>query len=383
MAGAWVVLGSATPSVDSYSRAKSGEYRLYRLTKRAQEGSSLAQVQVVDLREELRLGNRSVFSKALYEAVKDRLEKKEQVMLFLNRRGYAGFVSCRSCGEAIKCIHCDVTLKVHKNGRLVCHYCGFSRPIPKQCPSCGSPYIAGFGIGTQKVEDMAAKLFPGAKILRMDQDTTSGKDGHEKILSAFQSGEADILIGTQMIVKGHDFPNVTLVGILAADLSLYSSDFRSGEQTFQLLTQAAGRAGRGEKKGQVLIQTYMPGHYSIQAAAKQDYSLFYREEMGYRRLMGYPPYLEMVSLTVSARKESQAAHGADAFYMELQKFAGQDLAVIGPADLPVSKINDIFYKIIYVKSRDSALISRAITAAGQYYEWTDWKKSVMIQFDFI
>ena len=275
MAGAGVVLGSATPSLESYTKALSGEYALFRITRRARVGSVLPEVKICDLRKELREGNKTIFSRILAEAIKDRLEKREQVMLFLNRRGYAGFISCRSCGYVFRCPHCDVSLTSHRNGQLVCHYCGLSVPMPDRCPSCGSPYIAGFGLGTQKVETMVKKYFPSARTLRMDMDSTSRKDSHGKILSSFAKGEADILIGTQMIIKGHDFPRVTLVGILAADLSLYSDDFRAGERTFQLLTQAAGRAGRAGADGLVVIQTYSPENYAIETASHQDYEVFY------------------------------------------------------------------------------------------------------------
>ncbi len=382
-ANAGLVLGSATPSVDSYTHALKGAYRLYRLDQRAQKGSVLPKVTVTDLREELKQGNRSIFGRALYQAVLDRLERKEQAMLFLNRRGYSSFVSCRSCGQPVSCPHCDVSLKSHRNGRLVCHYCGYSIPMPALCPSCGSPYIAGFGAGTQKVEALAAKTFPQARILRMDQDTTSGKDGHKKILAAFMAGEADILIGTQMIVKGHDFPNVTLVAALAADLSLYAGDFKSTERTFQLLTQAAGRAGRGEKAGEMIIQTYAPEHYSIQAAARQDYQMFYEEEMTYRRMMEYPPCKEMAVVTLSSGNEEKAAAAAREIAGRLTRFGPEGLQVIGPADAYISKINDVYYKTIYMKSAEIRLILNAIQDVRGFYEWTDWKKSVMIQFDYM
>ena len=255
MCNASVVLGSATPSLEAYTKAVEGTWHLYQLTQRAKKDSRMAQVHVVDLRTELKEGNRSMFSRKLLEAMTQRLKAGQQTMLFMNRRGYASFVSCRSCGEAIRCPHCDVTLTLHFGQKLVCHYCGHETKAPNHCPQCGSPYIAGFGTGTQKVEEMTKKMFPQARVLRMDMDTTSKKEGHQEILSAFAQGKADILIGTQMIVKGHDFPKVTLVGVLAADLSLYTSDFRCGERTFQLLCQAAGRAGRGELFGEVVIQT--------------------------------------------------------------------------------------------------------------------------------
>lgn len=263
--GASLVLGSATPSLEAYSRAKKGEYELFTLTRRL-TGGRLADVSVVDLRKELKEGNRSIFSRKLQELIEDRLSRKEQIMLFLNRRGYAGFVSCRSCGLVMKCPHCDVSLSQHRGGKLVCHYCGYEMQEPKKCPSCGSPYILGFKAGTQQIEDQIRKRFPGAGVLRMDADTTRRKGSYEEILSSFAGEEADILLGTQMIVKGHDFPKVTLMGVLAADLSLNDSDYHCGERTFQLLTQAAGRAGRGVRKGEVVIQTYQPDHYSITLA---------------------------------------------------------------------------------------------------------------------
>ena len=282
-----MVLGSATPSVDSYYRCGTGEYRLYTLDRRAVEHAVLPPVEIVDLRRELEAGNKSILSRRLAELLKERLEKGEQSILFLNRRGFTGFLSCRSCGAAMKCPHCDVSLTLHRGGRLICHYCGYEKAVPRVCPVCSSRYIAGFGAGTQKVEAMVEKQFPGARILRMDADTTSGKGGHEAILSAFAGGQADILIGTQMIVKGHDFPNVTLVGVLAADLSLHGASYDATERTFQLLTQAAGRAGRGRLPGQVVFQTYSPEHYSVRMAAGQDYEGFYREELPYRRLLHY------------------------------------------------------------------------------------------------
>ncbi len=383
MTGAGLVLGSATPSVDLYARAVRGGCKLSCLTSRAREGSQLASVTVVDLREELKAGNRSIFSRKLYGEILKRLEQKEQVLLFLNRRGYSSFVSCRSCGEAIRCPHCDVSLKAHNNGMLVCHYCGYTAPIPRLCPSCGSPYIAGFGTGTQKAEAAAAKIFPQARILRMDQDTTGGKEGHEKLLAAFMNHEADILIGTQMIVKGHDFPDVTLVAALAADLSLYTSDFRSGERTFQLLTQAAGRSGRRGKAGEMVIQTYAPEHYSIQAAARQDYQMFFREEMAYRKLMDYPPCTEMVAVTVSSRRQELAAEGAALIARKLEPFRGEHFSVIGPADPGIPRINDIFYRLVYFKSHRPELVMKAVGEIEAYYEWKKKKKNVMIQFDFI
>lgn len=352
MRDAAFVMGSATPSLEAYTRAREGIYRLYTLKNRAGEGSVLAAAEVVDLRKEMEAGNKSIFSRRLQELIRDRLEKKEQVMLFMNRRGYSSFVSCRSCGEAVKCPHCDVTLTLHNKTRLVCHYCGYTVPLPKKCPSCGSPYLAGFGTGTQKIEELTKAMFPQARVLRMDLDTTSKKGGHQEILSAFAKGEADILIGTQMIVKGHDFPGVTLVGILAADASLYAPDYRSGERTFQLLVQAAGRAGRGKKPGTAVIQTYTPEHYVVKASAVQDYLEFYRQEMGYRKLMKYPPAAHMLSIQIGGKEEELTAHMTEAVAEAVGRRFGQQAELIGPVFAPVYKVNDIYRKILYIKNEN-------------------------------
>ena len=253
--GASVVLGSATPSLEAFYGAGQGKYELLTLKQRSQK-QALPTVHTVDLREELKAGNHSIISRKLQEMMKERLDKKQQVMLFINRRGYAGFIACRSCGHVMKCPHCDVSLSSHKGYKLICHYCGYEESAKDRCPKCGSKHIGGFRAGTQQIEELIRREFPEARVLRMDMDTTKEKDGHEKILETFASEEADILIGTQMIVKGHDFANVTLVGILAADLSLFAGDYQSSERTFQLLTQAAGRAGRGDRPGEVIIQTY-------------------------------------------------------------------------------------------------------------------------------
>ena len=298
LCGASVVLGSATPSVEAYAHALNGEYQLWTLKKRA-GNAILPKTQIVDLREEFKKGNRSIFSEELHKKITECLERKEQIMLFLNRRGFAGFVSCRACGQVIKCPHCDVTLTYHRNGKLRCHYCGHEEVFTKQCPICKSPHVAAFGLGTEKVEAALHQEFPAARVLRMDMDTTKRKHAHEEMLAAFAAGKADILLGTQMIVKGHDYANVTLVGILAADLSLHEQDFRSGEKTFQLLCQAAGRAGRGEKAGNVIIQTYSPEHYAIVAAARHSYENFFKEEYTYRKLMAYPPCAHMLVMNRS------------------------------------------------------------------------------------
>lgn len=349
-----LVLGSATPSLEAYYKAKKGEYRLFTMKNR-KNGGELANVRIVDLRQELRKGNRSIFSSKLQELIRDRLEKKQQIMLFLNRRGYAGFVSCRSCGYVMKCPHCDVSLSQHIGGKMVCHYCGYETVQPKRCPSCSSNYILGFKAGTQQIERQLYELFPGIRVLRMDGDTTKQKGSFEKILSAFAEGEADVLLGTQMIVKGHDFPNVTLVGVLAADLSVNDSDYRAGEKTFQLLTQAEGRAGRGALPGEAVIQTYRPEHYSIRQAAKQDYEAFYEEEIMYRELLEYPPAGHMLTILVVSKDEKRCKGLA----VRLAKEAGAYVHVIGPTPAAVSKVKDYYRYMIYLKSLKEEPIRQA------------------------
>lgn len=349
-----LVLGSATPSLEAYYKAKKGEYRLFTMKNR-KNGGELADVRIVDLRQELRKGNRSIFSSDLQELIRDRLGKKQQIMLFLNRRGYAGFVSCRSCGYVMKCPHCDVSLSQHIGGKMVCHYCGYETVQPKRCPNCSSNYILGFKAGTQQIERQLYELFPGIRVLRMDGDTTKQKGSFEKILSAFAEGEADVLLGTQMIVKGHDFPNVTLVGVLAADLSLNDSDYRAGEKTFQLLTQAEGRAGRGTLPGEAIIQTYRPEHYSIQQAAKQDYEAFYEEEILYRELLEYPPAGHMLTILVVSKDEKRCKGLA----VRLAKEAGAYVHVIGPTPAAVSKVKDYYRYMIYLKSLKEEPIRQA------------------------
>ncbi len=389
MCGGFVVLGSATPSVESYYKAKQGEYALYNLEHRA-TGATLPEVEIVDLREELTRGNRSMISRKLDELIRDRLAKQEQIILFINRRGYSSFVSCRKCGEAMKCPHCDVSLKFHKNGKLMCHYCGYETSMVKSCPNCGSQYIGTFGSGTQKVEEEINRLYPEAKTLRMDYDTTREKQGHEKILSAFANHEADILIGTQMIVKGHDFANVTLVGILAADLSLYSGDYSSAEKTFQLLTQAAGRAGRGRKKGDVVIQTYSPDNYAVKLGAEQDYKGFYDYEMSYRRLLGYPPAMNLLGILFACENENYLTRKCHAINQVIEdkikekEGAGMkpmSILKIGPSQAPIAKISDKYRKMIYLKAaRYKDLID--IKDTIEQYMDENPEKQLSITFDF-
>lgn len=385
--GASVVLGSATPSMEAAYRARAGIYRQLFLTKRL-TGGSLPRVYTVDLREELRRGNRSIFSGKLQQLLEQRLEKGQQSMLFINRRGYAGFVSCRACGQVMKCPHCDVSLSEHRGGRLVCHYCGYETPGVRRCPSCGSPYISGFRAGTQQIEERLKERFPAMRILRMDADTTRTKDSHEKILAAFAAGEADVLVGTQMIVKGHDFPNVTLVGVLAADLSLSVGDYRAGERTFQLLTQAAGRAGRGSEPGEVVIQTYQPEHYAVTYAAAQDYQGFYQEEILYREMMGYPPVAHMLAVQIYAASEEQGgalarqlASQAGAFVDESQP-CGKRMMIVGPAPAGIGKVNDIYRFVFYVKDQS---YDRLIAVKDGLEAWMGERqmpRQMSLQFDF-
>ena len=378
--GASVVLGSATPSVDAYYRARNGEYKLYQMQSRP-AGSSLPTVYTVDLREELKQGNRSVFSRKLRELMEQRLEKKEQIVLFLNRRGYAGFISCRSCGHVMKCPHCDVSLSEHRNGKLVCHYCGYEEILQKKCPVCGSRYLMGFKAGTEQIEEAVHREFPKARVLRMDADTTKNKGSYEQILSSFAEQEADILLGTQMIVKGHDFPGVTLVGVLAADLSLNQNDYRAGERTFQLLTQAAGRAGRGEKPGEVVIQTYQPDHYSIVHAAAQDYEGFYEEEIAYRELMEYPPVQHMLAVLVISREREEGESLAGQMAQLIRERGEETLHVVGPAEASIAKIQDLYRYIFYIRHREYQVLVEIKDTLEQYCKEQELR-SQTVQFDF-
>ena len=381
MEGAKVVLGSATPSLEAYYGAQNGRFRLFTLNRRAGE-AALPRVSVVDMRQELREGNRSMISRELHRRMEECLNNGEQMMLFLNRRGYAGFVSCRSCGHVLKCPHCDVSLSLHKNGRAVCHYCGYEEPAVKKCPVCGSGFIRSFKAGTQQIEEEVKKEFPEARILRMDMDTTRQKEGHAAILSDFANHEADILIGTQMIVKGHDFPDVTLVGILAADLSLHIPDYRSAERTFQLLTQAAGRAGRAKKMGKVVIQTYDPQHYSIQAAAAQDYIGFYEQEIAYRVMADYPPAGNLMAIHCSCEQEQLLAIACDylkRFILRLDK--NNQIAVLGPTDEMISKIQDTYRKVIYLKHKEIQVLIAVKNKIEQYVAINEGFQTVKVQFE--
>ena len=377
-----VVLGSATPSMEAMYRARKGEYVLYEMRHRSRM-QQMAKVYTVDMREELKNGNHTILSGKLQSLMEERLERGEQIILFLNRRGYSGFVSCRECGHVIQCPHCNVSLSVHKGGKMVCHYCGYEQPKIRVCPECGSGFIGEFKAGTQQIEEMVRRRFPQAKVLRMDMDTTKKKDAHTKILSAFANEEADVLVGTQMIVKGHDFPNVTLVGVLAADLSLYTDDYRSGERTFQLLTQAAGRAGRGMREGEVVIQTYSPEHYAIKAAAAQDYEAFYEQEIRYRELLGYPPAEELMAVLAAGEDERLLETGCKYLKEYVLRIKGKaPLEVIGPASPGVDKIKDIYRRVIYIKAPEYRTLIRVKDLMEQYIEINSGFAKLRIQFDF-
>ena len=380
-----VILGSATPSVDSFYRVRQGSYKLLTLSERI-DNKPLPECEIIDMRQELKEGNKSILSMRLQELMEERLEKKQQMMLFLNRRGLYGFVSCRSCGHVIKCPHCDVSLSLHtqKDRRMVCHYCGYEITEPQSCPSCQSKYLGAFKAGTEKIEQVVQKRFPAARILRMDSDTTKTKDSYETILQAFANQEADILLGTQMIVKGHDFPNVTLVGVLAADMSLHVSDYHAAERTFQLLTQAIGRSGRGRYPGQAVIQTYNPDNFAILAAQKQDFGAFYEQEIAYRSLMSYPPVFNLLLVYLTSKKKERldALSERLAFYIgETVKEQGLPVMVVGPADATVTKIKDEFRKVIYMKAKSYDIL---VGCKDAIEVWNKNNKTAdcMIQFDF-
>jgi len=339
--GALLILGSATPSVETYHRATTGAYQLACLPERV-DRLPLPPVTVVDMREELKAGNRSVFSRELEQALEGVLQRREQALLFLNRRGYSTFVMCRECGHVVRCASCDITMTYHfSDDRLRCHYCDRTERPPQRCPVCNSRYIRYFGTGTQRIEEAARRLFPEARVARMDVDTTMRKGSHERIYRAFRRGSIDLLIGTQMITKGWDIPNVTLVGVVAADTVLRLPDYRSAERTFQLLTQVAGRTGRGQKGGRVIVQSYDPGHYAIQAATRHDYEEFYKHEIEERRALRYPPYGQLVQLLLESPSEDEVARAAGDLDNIMRGEARRRetcLRIMGPAPAPITKV---------------------------------------------
>lgn len=376
-----VVLGSATPSLESYARAIKGIYHLCELTKRT-NNQPMPQVDIVDMRKELHAGNRTMFSRNLMEKLEDRLLKGEQSVLLLNRRGYSTFVMCRECGHVNKCPHCDIALTYHKkSGRLKCHYCTFEEFVPSVCPSCQSSLIRFFGTGTERVEEALTKLIPEARVLRMDVDTTRKKGAHEKILKQFGEGKADILLGTQMIAKGLDFENVTLVGVLTADSMLHLPDFRSSEKTFQLLTQVSGRAGRHERPGEVVVQTYTPEHYAVQLASEYDFAAFFQREMKMRKSFQYPPYVYLALITISCENRAMAIQSAQRFAQLLLKMVNEKTVILGPTPSPIPKINDKYRYQCIVKYKYEPQLAHFLRKAANQFEEIRRKYGLQIIID--
>ncbi|MDK6447287.1 primosomal protein N' [Enterococcus faecalis] len=352
-----VVLGSATPSLESRARAQKNVYQRLRLTQRANQAATLPTIDVVDMRQEVENGNVSSFSMSLQEKLQERLEKNEQSVLLLNRRGYSSFVMCRDCGYVLPCPNCDISLTLHMDSKTMkCHYCGHEERIPYRCPNCGQDKIRYYGTGTQKVEEELQTLLPDSRILRMDVDTTRRKGAHEKILRTFGEGQADILLGTQMIAKGLDFPNVTLVGVLNADTALNLPDFRSSERTFQLLTQVSGRAGRAEKPGEVIIQSFNPEHYAIQLAKAQDYEDFYTKEMYIRHRGDYPPYYFTVQITASHPEENEAAKQMFQIARKLKQGLSPQAILLGPTPNAIMRVNNRYFYQVIIKYKQEPML---------------------------
>ena len=350
-----LILASATPSLESYYKAKCGTYKLLSLSRRA-TGAILPEIIVSDMRDELKSGNRTSIGSTLFKEIEKNKKCSEQTILFLNRRGFSTFVSCRSCGHVIKCKNCDITLTYHKSrNTLNCHYCGYTTKKPTVCPECTSPYIKEFGTGTQKVEEEIKSLFPDISVIRMDVDTTGAKDSHETLLSRFSKEKTDILLGTQMVSKGLDFENVTLVGVLAADQSLGIDDFRANERTFNLITQVCGRAGRGEKKGRAIIQTYMPDNHTLKMSKNQDYVSFYNEEIKIRRELNFPPFCDIVSVLLTGENEYTLSEYAKNIKNSLDTVMTKELVenfeILGPTVASIPKINSKYRQRIWIKCK--------------------------------
>ncbi|MDM5283497.1 primosomal protein N' [Peribacillus frigoritolerans] len=379
--GCPVILGSATPTLESFARAKKNVYKLLTLSQRMNK-NALPAVDIVDMREELRTGNRSMFSELLFTKLKDRLDKGEQTVLMLNKRGHSSFVMCRSCGLVINCPNCDISLTYHRfNDIMKCHYCGFEEGMPSVCPECESEHIRFFGTGTQKVEEELAKILPEARVIRMDVDTTSKKGSHERLLNAFGEGKADILLGTQMIAKGLDFPNITLVGVLSADTMLHLPDFRSSEKTFQLLTQVSGRAGRHQLPGEVVIQTYTPEHYSIELSALQDYDAFYEREMYLRRQSHYPPYYYVVLITVSHEDLMKTVSVTEKITNYLGSRLNRDSVVLGPVASPISRINNRYRYQCLIKYKREPDLNQHLRTLLEHYQKETAQNHLQISID--
>ncbi len=357
------LLGSATPSLETFHNARTGKYRLLQLESRV-AGRPLAPVTIVDMREDFRRTKKAApLGESLRAAVAARLAQGTQALILMNRRGYSWFVICRSCGASVQCENCSIALTFHKRrDRLICHYCGFSRTVPKKCVKCESPHVYFVGEGAEQVEEFLCKEYPHARVARLDRDTVRTKREYQKILSAFASGKLDLLVGTQMVAKGHDFHRVTLVGVVSADLQLALPDFRAAERTFQLLTQVAGRAGRGVLPGEVLVQTYYPEHYAIQHAARQDYISFFEKELHFRRMMHYPPFTALANIIVRDPKIENAIRWARAVESFLLPHSAQGLKILGPASAPLARLKRDFRFQFLLKSPKRALLTRALSA---------------------
>lgn len=376
-----LILGSATPSLESFARAEKGVYELLSLPNRINQ-QALPEVEIVDMREELNSGNRSMFSNQLRDAIQQRLDNQEQIVLFLNRRGYASFMLCRDCGHVPQCPNCDISLTYHKStDQLKCHYCGHQEVPPNQCPNCESEHIRQMGTGTQRVEELLQEAFQEARIIRMDVDTTSRKGAHEKLLNDFGSGKGDILLGTQMIAKGLDFPNITLVGVLNADTMLNLPDFRASERTYQLLTQVAGRAGRHEKEGQVLIQTYNPDHYAIKDVQENDYTAFFQKEMNYRKIGKYPPYFFLINFTIAHKEMKKVMEASKHIHKILLQHLTDKALVLGPSPAALSRINNEYRFQILVKYKREPALHEALKYLDDYYHDQYLKEKLSLKID--
>lgn len=376
-----VILGSATPSLESFARAQKSVYQLLTLKGRI-NAMNLPSVEIVDMREELRRGNRSMFSESLLEKLKDRLEKGEQSVLFLNRRGFSTFVMCRNCGYVLNCPHCDISLTYHKRDyKMKCHYCSYEEALPSTCPECNSEHIRFFGTGTQKVEEELTKILPQARVIRMDVDTTSKKGAHERLLSAFGQKQADILLGTQMIAKGLDFPDVTFVGVLTADTMLNIPDFRSSEKTFQLLTQVSGRAGRHHLPGEVVIQTYSPEHFSIELAAIPDYETYYGREMLLRKNFHYPPFYYLTLITVSHPELLKVVDVTEKISKFIRAKLSNKAIVLGPVASPIPRIKDRYRYQCMIKYKDEPNLGKSLQSLLHHYQQEMSRSELQISID--
>jgi primosomal protein N' (replication factor Y) len=377
-AGACVVLGSATPSLESRYNVERGKYTLLQLPERI-EKRPLPQVELIDMRQEfLETRKQTTFSRRLLEAIGHRLESGEQAMLLLNRRGFASFVACRACGERINCVNCAVTLTFHRRDRrMLCHYCNYAARVPSVCPSCGSEYIQFLGVGSERVEEELHRAFPDARVARMDRDTITGKRRFEQILSDFRQHNYDILVGTQMIAKGHDIPNVTLVGIVSADIGLGLPDFRAAERTFQLLTQAAGRAGRGGLPGIVLIQTINPDHYAIRFAAQQNYAGFFEKELQFRRMMRYPPFAALANVLVRHQRQEEAMR-MSAELSALLNPAPENIKVLGPAEAPVPRLKDEYRYQLLIKASSRKRLNELLNQLRRFAADRKWNATALV-----